>query len=80
MWNGKFNMVDSPIKTHLQVYKDEQNWSYGQIIFPAGFAGQGILDKDTTFWLDGAKSPPKYACTCVKLLKLLGNQQINMLD
>jgi hypothetical protein len=27
---------------------------------PAGFAGQGGINKDCTIWLDGAKIPPKY--------------------
>jgi hypothetical protein len=32
-------MVDSATKIHFQVYKYKQNWSYDQIIFPAGFTG-----------------------------------------
>ncbi len=32
--------------------------SYAQIIFQASFAGQGILSKDPTIWLDGARPPP----------------------
>jgi hypothetical protein len=31
------------------------HWSYAQIIFPAGFACQGGLNKDATQWLDGAR-------------------------
>jgi hypothetical protein len=31
--------------------------SYAQIIFPIGFAIQGVLNKDLTVWLDGAKPP-----------------------
>jgi hypothetical protein len=31
-------------------------WSYGIIIVPAGFTGQGVLNKDITVWLDGATS------------------------
>jgi hypothetical protein len=27
--------------------------------FMAGFAGQGVVNKDPTVWLDGAKPPPK---------------------
>jgi hypothetical protein len=30
------------------------------IILLAGFAGKGVLNKDPTIWLDGARSPPKY--------------------
>jgi hypothetical protein len=40
-------MVKSPTKIHLQVHKN--------IIFLAGFAGQGVLNKDPTVWLNGAK-------------------------
>ncbi len=29
------------------------HWSYAQIIFPAGFADQGVLNKDPTPWVDG---------------------------
>jgi hypothetical protein len=28
-------------------------WSYAQIIFLAGIAGQGVLNKDPNVWLDG---------------------------
>ncbi len=34
-------------------------WSYAQIIFLAGFAGQGILDKDCKVRLDRSRPPPK---------------------
>ncbi len=27
---------------------------YNLVIFPAGFAGQGALNKDPSVWLDGA--------------------------
>ncbi len=30
------------------------------IIFPAGFASKGVLNKDPTVWLDGARSPKRY--------------------
>ncbi len=33
------------------------HWSYAQIIFPAGFAGQKALCKDPTVWLDEARPP-----------------------
>ncbi len=32
------------------------NWSYAQIIFLAGFARQGTINKDSTVWLDGRPS------------------------
>jgi hypothetical protein len=44
-------------KIHLQVLKNELNWSYAKIIFPASFADQGVLNKGPTVWLDGARSP-----------------------
>jgi hypothetical protein len=28
-------------------------WSYGRIIFLAGFASQGVIKKDPIGWLDG---------------------------
>jgi hypothetical protein len=31
------------------------HFSYAQIIFPASFAGQVVLYKDPTVWLDGAR-------------------------
>jgi hypothetical protein len=31
--------------------------SCAQIIFLAGFAGQGVLNKDPIVWLDGARPP-----------------------
>jgi hypothetical protein len=39
--------------------------SYAQILFPAGFAGQSVLGKDLTIWLDGARpanthNPPSF--------------------
>ncbi len=34
--------------------------SYVQIIFLASFAGQGLLNKDPTVWLDGARPPSTY--------------------
>ncbi len=33
------------------------DWSYFQIIFHAGFASQGVLNKDPTVWLDGRPLP-----------------------
>jgi hypothetical protein len=35
-------------------------WSYAQIIFPASFAAQRVLNKDAAVWLDGAR-PSKQA-------------------
>jgi hypothetical protein len=32
--------------------------SNAHIIFPASYAGKGVLNKDTTVWLDGARPPP----------------------
>jgi len=34
------------------------NRSSALIIFPAGFAHQGALNKDSTVWLDGVRPPP----------------------
>ncbi len=34
-----------------------QYWSYAKIIFPAGFAGQGVLNKDPTVWPDNRLLP-----------------------
>ncbi len=36
-------------------------------IFPAGFAGQGVLNKDHTVWLDGARPNPKSTSKTFKL-------------
>jgi hypothetical protein len=41
------------------------DWIYAQIIFPVGFAGQGVIGKDPTVWLDGARpanthNPPSF--------------------
>jgi hypothetical protein len=30
------------------------DWSYAQIIFPAGFDSQSVLGKDPSIWLDRA--------------------------
>ena len=37
-------------------------------MFPAGFADQGILNEDPTFWLDGARIHPKYVCKYTKIV------------
>jgi hypothetical protein len=39
---------------HLKICKMADG-SYAQILFPAGFAGQGVIGKDPTVWLDGAR-------------------------
>jgi hypothetical protein len=36
--------------------------------FPADFAGQRVLDKDPTGWLDGARPQPKI---CLQLFKII---------
>jgi hypothetical protein len=35
-------------KIHLQVYKNQKNWSFAQIIFPDGFAGQDFFIENPT--------------------------------
>ncbi len=35
------------------------HWSIAPIIFPSGFAGQGVLNNDLTVWLDGDTPNPK---------------------
>ncbi len=35
----------------------------------AGFAGQWVLNKNLTVWLNRAKSPPKYICKDIKINK-----------
>jgi hypothetical protein len=50
-------MVDYLTKICFQVYKNYLNWSYAQIIFPSGFTGYKILNKDTNVWLNGAIPP-----------------------
>ncbi len=37
------------------------------IIFKAGFAGQEVLNKDTTLGLDGARPLTKHVCKCTKI-------------
>jgi hypothetical protein len=37
------------------------HWSFAQIIFQAGFATQGDVNKDAMVLLDGARPPHKYA-------------------
>ncbi len=51
--------------------------SYAQIIFPASFANQRVLNKDPTVWLDGAIPPPKVVVTNfnLKLNGLFANIQ-----
>ncbi len=34
----------------------EIHWNYAQIVYPAGFAGQGVINKDPIVWLDGVMS------------------------
>jgi hypothetical protein len=48
-------ILDNPQK---YVCKDIKvsNWSYAQIIFTTGFAGQGILNIDAAVWYDSPKS------------------------
>jgi hypothetical protein len=49
---------------HLKISKMADG-SYAQILFPAGFAGQGVIGKVPTVWLDGARpanthNPPSF--------------------
>ncbi len=37
------------------------------IIFLAGFADQGVLKKDPTVWLEGARPTPKYISKYLKV-------------
>ncbi len=32
------------------------HWNYAQIVYPAGFDGQGVINKDPIIWLDGVMS------------------------
>ncbi len=41
-------------------YKAHQVSENTESIFPGGFACQGVLKKDPTVWLDGARQPQKY--------------------
>ena len=34
------------------------NWDFAESIFLASKAGQGVLNKDSTVWMDGARPPP----------------------
>jgi hypothetical protein len=52
---------------YQQEYKTLQNWNYAQVIFPAGFAGQGFFNKEPTVWLDGARASPKYISKYVNI-------------
>jgi hypothetical protein len=36
----------------------EPYWEFGKLIFPAGFAGQGVFNKDPMVGLDGARPTP----------------------
>ncbi len=49
------------------------NWSYAQIIFLDCFAGQEVLIKDPTVWLDGVRTFP------IDLIMLLTNLQFDQL-
>ncbi len=50
-------------------FESMQNyWTYDQIIFTGGCGGQGILNKDPTVWLGGARSPQKYVCKYIKIV------------
>ncbi len=40
-------------------------WRFIKIIYPAGFTGKGVFNKDLMIWLDGSNPPhhPKrYVC------------------
>jgi len=50
--------IISNIKVH-QIGSSPNPLELAQIIFPAGFASHGVLDKDPTVWLNGARPPPK---------------------
>ncbi len=50
--------------------------SYAQIIFTAGFAGQGLLNKDPKVWLDGTRPPQKYVCKCIKSVHLVKSDSL----
>ncbi len=53
---------------------------YKNIIFPAGFAGQKVFNKDPTTWPDEARSTPKYICKYMKILWLqIVNEQYTFL-
>jgi len=52
--------------------KTLQNWNYAQVIFPAGFAGQGFFNKEPTVWLDGARPLPKYIRKYVNISYTVG--------
>jgi len=45
----------------------QTHWSYAQIIYPVGFASQGVLNEDSTARLYGARS------LTVSLIKSLTN-------
>ncbi len=51
-------MVVCRQKIHFKLYKDLSNYGYAQIIFPASFTSQGVLNKDPTVWLEGDRPPP----------------------
>ncbi len=50
-------MVDS-VKKYVSKYN----------ILLVAFAGKGVLIKDPTVWLDGAKPPQRYICKYIKIL------------
>ncbi len=37
------------------MFASNMYWSYDEIPFLADFTGQGVLNKDPTVWLDGAR-------------------------
>jgi hypothetical protein len=56
---GKFTWWIQQI--HIQVFNNESNWSYAQVIFPAA--------KLANLYPDKAKQPQKYICKYIKIYK-----------
>ncbi len=54
----KFEVVFHISMFQFLVISSLQNWKFIETIFLAGFAGPGVLNKDPTVWLDGARPTP----------------------
>ncbi len=46
------------LSTNIGWYPTLSNWEFVKSNFLTGFASLGVLNKDPTFWVDGARPPP----------------------
>ncbi len=56
--------LGNDVSLNLGYHNTSTNWelaksrdSYVKIIFPAGFAGKGVINKGPALWIDGARPP-----------------------